>query len=99
MPRYSYVAVDSRGQESTGSVEATSPTEAVGQLRQGGYFPTSVYEEGKGGPDGKTANRSTIAAPRPARKSLASREITLFQRKKVKPKTLMIFTRQLATLI
>ena len=98
MPRYAYVALDSRGQESTGSVEATSANEAIGQLRQAGYFPTSVYEEGKGGPDAKTARRSTIAS-RTARKSLATREITLFQRKKVKPKTLMIFTRQLATLI
>jgi type IV pilus assembly protein PilC len=98
MPRYAYVALDSRGQESTGSVEATSSNEAIGQLRQAGYFPTSVYEEGKDGPDARTARRSTIA-PRTARKSLAKREITLFQRKKVKPKTLMIFTRQLATLI
>jgi type IV pilus assembly protein PilC len=98
MPRYSYVALDSRGQESTGSVEANNNNEAVGQLRQAGYFPTSVYEEGKGGPDGKISRRSTTA-PRYERKSFASREITLFQRKKIKPKILMIFTRQLATLI
>ena len=98
MPRFNYVALDSRGQESTGSVEATSTNEAIGQLRQAGYFPTSVYEEGKGGPDGKAAKRST-ATLRAARPSLARKEITLFQRKKVKPKILMIFTRQLATLI
>ena len=98
MPRFSYAALDSRGQESTGSVEATSTNEAIGQLRQAGYFPTSVYEEGKGGPDGKTAKRST-ATLRTARPSLARKEIRLFQRKKVKPKILMIFTRQLATLI
>jgi type IV pilus assembly protein PilC len=98
MPRFSYIALDSRGQESTGSVKATSTNEAIGQLRQAGYFPTSVYEEGKGGPDGKTAKRST-ATLRAARPSLARKEITLFQRKRVKPKILMIFTRQLATLI
>src|ERR1700726_1955869 len=98
MPRYTYVALDARGQESTGLVEATSTNEAIGQLRQAGYFPTSVYEEGKGGPDGKTAKRST-ATLRTARPSLARKEIRLFQRKKVKPKILMIFTRQLATLI
>ena len=98
MPRFNYVALDSRGQESTGSVEATSTNEAIGQLRQAGYFPTSVYEEGKGGPEGKAAKRST-ATLRAARPSLARKEITLFQRKKVKPKVLMIFTRQLATLI
>jgi len=100
MPRFQYVALDSRGQESTGLVEAASTNEAIGQLRQAGYFPTSVYEEGKGGgADGKgrkAARPGAIAAPKG--KGLR-KEITLFQRKKVKTKTLMIFTRQLATLV
>ncbi|HYR23250.1 MAG TPA: type II secretion system F family protein [Chthoniobacterales bacterium] len=99
MPRFTYVALDSRGQESTGLVEAASTNEAIGQLRQAGFFPTNVYEEGKGaGRDGKAAKRAAKAArvtqPREKRKG-----IVLFQRKKVKPKILMIFTRQLATLI
>ncbi len=55
MPRYTYVALDARGQESTGLVEARSSNEAIGQLRQAGYFPTNIYEEGKGGPDGKVS--------------------------------------------
>src|SRR5881392_3064475 len=99
MPRFTYVALDSRGQESTGLVEAVSTSDAIGQLRQAGYFPTSVYEEGKAaGPDGRTARKAakTMAAPRA---KAARKEITLFQRKKIKPKVLMIFTRQLATLI
>src|SRR5882762_3486215 len=99
MPRFTYVALDSRGQESTGLVEAASTNEAIGQLRQAGFFPTNVYEEGKGaGRDGKAAKRAAkaagVAQPREKRKG-----IVLFQRKKVKPKILMIFTRQLATLI
>src|SRR5213593_998879 len=99
MPRFTYVALDSRGQESTGLVEAASTNEAIGQLRQAGHFPTNVYEEGKGGGrDGKVAKRAAKAArvvqPREKRKG-----IVLFQRRKVKPKILMIFTRQLATLI
>jgi type IV pilus assembly protein PilC len=99
MPRYTYVALDSRGQESTGLVEAGSTNEAIGQLRKAGYFPTSVYEEGKaGGTDGKVARKSKKTL-RPARTGFASKEITLFQRKTVKPKILMIFTRQLATLV
>ncbi len=98
MPRFTYIALDSRGQESTGLVEAGSTNEAIGQLRQAGYFPTNVYEEGKGGGrDGKAAKRAAKAArisqPR------ERKGIVLFQRKKVKPKILMIFTRQLATLI
>jgi type IV pilus assembly protein PilC len=98
MTRYAYVALDSRGQESTGSVEAGSTNQAIAQLRQTGYFPTSVYEEGAGRPDEKSSKKSTTA-PRTARLSFSRREITLFQRKKIKSKTLMIFTRQLATLI
>src|SRR6266849_3140718 len=94
MPRFTYIALDSRGQESTGLVEAASTNEAIGQLRQAGYFPTNVYEEGKGGGrDGKAAKAARISQPR------ERKGIVLFQRKKVKPKILMIFTRQLATLI
>jgi type IV pilus assembly protein PilC len=99
MPRFTYVALDARGQESTGLVEAPSSNEAIGQLRQAGFFPTSVYEEGKrGGPDGKVS-RATAKAFRAAAKPRARKNIVLFQRKKIKAKTLMIFTRQLATLI
>jgi type IV pilus assembly protein PilC len=95
MPRFAYVALDVRGQESTGQVEAVSTSDAIGQLRKAGYFPTNVYEEGKdAGRDGKTARSVSPQKPKIGRK-----EITLFQRKKIKPKVLMIFTRQLATLI
>src|SRR3954467_911084 len=97
MPRFTYVALDARGQESTGLMEAGSSNEVIGQLRQAGYFPTSVFEEGKGGPLAKaprTADKKTRA---PRAKTGAN--IVLFERKTVKPKILMIFTRQLATLI
>src|SRR5207248_54774 len=99
MPRFTYVALDSRGQESTGLVEAASTNEAIGQLRQAGFFPTNVFEEGKsGGRDGKAAKRAAKAA-QVAKPREKGKGIVLFQRKKVKPKILMIFTRQLATLI
>ena len=97
MPRFAYVALDARGQESTGLMDAGSSNEVIGQLRQAGYFPTSVFEEGKGG----RASGAAPAAAKAARvaKPRAKTSINLFQRKKVKPKLLMIFTRQLATLI
>ena len=99
MPRFNYVALDSRGQESTGLIEAASSNEAIGQLRQAGYFPTNVYEEGKGGGrDGKSRKPKTKAA-KPAATTQRKGGIVLFERKTIKPKTLMIFTRQLATLI
>jgi type IV pilus assembly protein PilC len=99
MARYNYVALDSRGQESTGLVEAPSTNEAIGQLRQAGYFPTNVYEEGGSAAVDKKSARQETKGPRTERKSLSSRNIVLFQRKTVNPKVLMIFTRQLATLI
>jgi type IV pilus assembly protein PilC len=100
MPRFNYVALDARGQESTGLMEAGSPNEVIGQLRQAGYFPTSVFEEGKGASrDGKAQKGAAKKAVRAPKVRGAKREITLFQRKKIKPRLLMIFTRQLATLI
>ena len=98
MARYTYIVLDSRGQESTGFVDASSTSEAIGQLRQAGYFPTNVREEGTAvGPDGKATGRAANT-PR-AEGAPRSKNIVFFQRKSVKPKTLMIFTRQLATLI
>ena len=97
MARYNYVALDAKGQEASGLIEAGSTNEAIGQLRQAGYFPTNVYEETVTGRDRKVARRAAkmarVARPR------GKTSIVLFQRKKVKPKVLMIFTRQLATLI
>ena len=96
MPRYNYVALDSRGQESSGVIEADSQNDAVGQLRQTGYFPKSIVEEGKG-PKGKSKQ-----APAKAGKGVNKEikiNIPFLQRKTIKAKSLMIFTRQLATLI
>ena len=98
MPRYNYVALDGRGQEATGLVEAASTNAAIGQLRQAGYFPTSVFEETKSSPDGKVARRRAAKMARMTRPR-GKTNIVLFQRKTIKPKILMIFTRQLATLI
>ena len=98
MPRYNYVALDTRGQESTGLLEAASTNDAIGQLRQAGYFPTSVYEEAKSSPDGQVARRRAAKMAKMTQPRLKT-SIVLFQRKKIKPKILMIFTRQLATLI
>jgi type IV pilus assembly protein PilC len=98
MPRYTYVALDSRGQESTGLVDAASTNEAIGELRRAGYFPTNVYEEGAAAAVTTKSARQKIKTRRAERKA-GSMNIVLFQRKTVKPKVLMIFTRQLATLI
>src|SRR2546423_1248783 len=97
--RFTYIALDSRGQESTGLVEASTTNDAIGELRRAGYFPTHVYEEGAAATaQPKAAPKKKPKEPRPERKA-GGMNIVLFQKKTVKPKVLMIFTRQLATLI
>jgi type IV pilus assembly protein PilC len=98
MPRFNYVALDARGQEASGLLDAVSSNAAISQLRQAGYFPTSVIEEAIISSDGKEARRRAATVERTT-KPRAKKGIVLFQRKKVKSKILMIFTRQLATLI
>ncbi len=98
MARFNYVALDARGQEATGLLEAASSNAAISQLRQSGYFPTSVIEEAIISSDGReTRRRAAVVAG--TTKAPAKKGIVLFQRRKVKSKVLMIFTRQLATLI
>src|SRR2546423_5960961 len=99
MPRFTYIALDSRGQESTGLVEASTTNEAIGELRRAGYFPTHVYEEGAvAAAPPKAARQKKVKEPRAERKA-GGMNIVLFQKKTVKPKGLMIFTRPFATLI
>ncbi|CAN5538000.1 type II secretion system F family protein [soil metagenome] len=99
MPRYTYVALNSRGQESTGLVDAPSTNAAIGQLRQAGYFPTNVFEEGKmSSRDGRAA-KAKVKGVRAAAPAGERKGIVIFEKKTVKTRVLMIFTRQLATLI
>jgi type IV pilus assembly protein PilC len=98
VPRFNYIALDARGQEASGLVEAPSTNAAISQLREAGYFPTSVVEEAIRGLDGEVA-RQRAAKMAPTTKPRAKKGIVLFARRKVKSKILMIFTRQLATLI
>jgi len=87
MPVFSYTAVDSSGQQKTGTVNAANAQEASTQIKAQGLFPTTVVEGAK----------AAAAAGGPAK--AGSKNINLFGAPKVKSKTLMIFTRQLATLI
>ncbi len=98
MPNFEFTALDSRGQESQGVMDAGSANDVVAQLRQAGYFPTSVVEAGKSG--GRAASKAaTTKAVKAASAPRAKKGIVLFQRKTISSKLLMIFTRQLATLI
>jgi type IV pilus assembly protein PilC len=99
MPSFAYVALDAQGQQVSDSIDAASQAEAITLLRGQGFFPTSVKEET--GKKGKKAKKQG-AAPK-AGKAAGAKGINLsipfLEKKTIKGKTLMIFTRQLATLI
>lgn len=97
MPKFSYVALDSRGAEVRGEVDADNQTSALSKIREKGYFPTSV---GEATAAAKTAKKSSGKKGKSASGSGLKSEIklpVLFT--KVKTKELMVFTRQLATLV
>ena len=94
MPKFHYTALDQNGQETAGVIEAPNEADAVGQLRRGQLYPTQVVEEGKGDTSKiKRAARSSSGKGKSSAGGKASGSA------KVKSKVLMIFTRQLATLI
>ncbi|MFD0892344.1 type II secretion system F family protein [Luteolibacter ambystomatis] len=94
MANFQYKALDAKGEETIGAIQASTDAEAIQILRGQGLYPTQVVEEGKGKiaqSKGKTAAKSKAkAAPKAVKGKVGGR---------IKPKVLMIFTRQLATLI
>ena len=103
MPKFNYVAMDTKGKEITGVLESDNTTSAIGRIREMGYFPTNVTEVGKEKKKsaGKAASAPTGAASaKPAGKKGGKFAINnLLVGSKVKSKVLTAFTRQLATLI
>jgi type IV pilus assembly protein PilC len=103
MPKFSYVAMDSRGKETKGTLDVANQNEAIGRLKEMGYFPTKVVQvdasKDKGaakakapaGGGGKGGKKGGLNA------NLNIKIPGLSGR--VKPKILTIFTRQLATLV
>lgn len=100
MPKFNYVAMDSRGKETKGTLEVASQNEAISRLKEMGYFPTKVVEaekaEKKGG-DKKAAKGAAKSSSGGKKKSKGFKIPGIGG--KVKPKILTAFTRQLATLV
>src|SRR5271170_644452 len=44
MPKFSYTAVDARGKQANGTVEAADQNEAIAQIRQLGFYPQRLDE-------------------------------------------------------
>jgi len=97
MANFQYTALDAKGEQTSGTIQAANQGEAINQLRANGFYPTQVVEEGKGA--------LGVAAKGKAKKGVTTKKKSktkptkVKKGKKIKPKTLMIFTRQLATLI
>jgi type IV pilus assembly protein PilC len=99
MPSYAYTALDARGQEVHDTFEAASEQEVIAALRQAGYYPTSVAPAGKAANAARAKGAKPTAAKQKGLKKEINISIPFLERKTIKPKSLMIFTRQLATLI
>jgi type IV pilus assembly protein PilC len=91
MANFQYSALDAKGEQTTGVVAAATEAEAIQQLRAKGLYPTQINEEGKS--KGKTAPVKSKAKAKT--KATAKGHVG----GSIKPKSLMVFTRQLATLI
>ncbi len=100
MPKFRFIAMDAKGQETEGVMDAENQNRLIGQLREKGLFPTKVEELGKkqgsGGP-GKPGAASASKGVN-AEIKLPPFLAALFQAR-VNTKQLTIFTRQLATLL
>lgn len=96
MPKFNYVALDSRGKETKGTLEVGNKPEAINRLKEMGFFPTKVDEasdKGVGKGKGKKGGAK-------GKKKAGDIEITIpFLSGRVGAKVLTVFTRQLATLI
>ena len=100
MPKFRFVAMDAKGQETEGVMDAENQNRLIGTLREKGLFPTKVEEIGK--KSGSAAGKLGAAT---AAKGGLNSEIkmpkfleALFAAR-VGAKQLTIFTRQLATLL
>jgi type IV pilus assembly protein PilC len=96
MPSFAYVALDAQGQQVSDFIDAASQSEAINTLRGQGLFPTSVKEQARAAK--ARAGKGVKAAKASGAKGVKI-NLPFLEKKTVKSATLMIFTRQLATLI
>lgn len=97
MPKFNYVAMDSRGKETKGTLEVANQNEAIGRLKEMGFFPTKVVEAEKGK---EKADPKAKGPAKPGKKKGGGMNIKIpGLGGGVKSKVLTTFTRQLATLV
>src|SRR5438876_7895455 len=85
--------VDGAGREARGVLDVPDQSEALRRIREMGFFPTKLLEANKRRPCAKPTRASPVAKRKPISISIPGLG------GRVKPATLAIFTRQLATLV
>src|SRR5690242_9209424 len=101
MPKFNYVAMDSHGKETKGTLEVNSQNEAIGRVKEMGLFPTKSVEVEKVKPD-KKGGKHAAGKGGGGKKKGGSMQINIKipgLSGRVKSKVLTTFTRQLATLV
>ncbi len=99
MPKFIYTAMDAKGGEKKGSVDADTQATAINKLKDMGLFPTNVAEEGAAKGGGKSKTGGKPGAPAAKKVSGGFTIGMLVGGSGVNAKTLCNFTRQLATLV
>ena len=70
MPKFNYVAMDSRGKETKGTLEVASQNEAIGRVKEMGLFPDQDrrggQDQGEGRQEGQGSRRQSRRARRRA---------------------------------
>src|SRR3954466_13532735 len=92
MSNYAYVAVDPQGIEMRGTLEVPDQSEALRRIKEMGLFPMKVRA---------AANKSALKPKSPARETARKARTIRIPGLggRVKPASLTIFTRQIATLV
>ena len=101
MPKFNYVAMDSRGKETKGTLEVGSQADAINRLKEMGFFPTKVMEAEKPKDAKKDAKKggAPAAGGKKGKKGINLNIKIPGMGGGVKTKVLTTFTRQLATLV
>jgi type IV pilus assembly protein PilC len=106
MAKFSYVAMDSRGKETKGTLDVANQNEAIARIKDMGFHPTRIVEMDKektkdkaGEKKGAKPAGKADGAPKKGAKGININIKIPFLGNRVKPKVLTSFTRQLATLV
>src|SRR5437868_4264188 len=91
MSAYCYEAVDPGGLKIQGTIDVADQGEALRRIKEMGLFPTKIAEA--------RARRRRIALSTPTAPSRGWKIPLPLPGHRVKPRTLAVFTRQLATLL